>query len=81
MLRMALEEERSRNIKDLILIQRELILVSLEMRRREPKAYGQMKKLVDEMRLLRANIKSRTIRHESMGRDPTSGLCEADAIM
>jgi hypothetical protein len=78
---MALEEERSRNIKDLILIQRELILVSLEMREENQRLTGQMKKLVDEMRLLRAKIKSRPNRHESTGRNPTSGLCQADAIM
>jgi hypothetical protein len=55
---MASEEERSRNIKDLI--HRELILESRELTEECQRLIAQMKKLVDEMRSLRAKIKSRS---------------------
>jgi hypothetical protein len=53
---MASEEERSRNIKDLI--HRALILESRDSQMKAEVLLRQTKKLVDEMRFLRAKIKS-----------------------
>ena len=54
--KMASEEERSRNIKDLI--HRALILGISELTNESRRLIAQTKKLVDEMRSLRAKIKS-----------------------
>ena len=60
--RMALKK-RARNIKDLI--HRELIVTSREITKESGRLIAQAKKLIDEMRSLRAKIKSRPNRLET----------------